>query len=459
MNVLQALKRFGRFVDSLPVERRDRFIDRMQDMADAGKFKESEHPRGKGEKGGQFVKKGEGGSGTGKATAAKAAHATSPKNFKPAPQAQIKPYSVEKFRAPKKGDKIVGIDPDTLKPKLDKDGKPSKFAWTNVKVNPDPKGDVAYVGINGYGKPSVAYTPAFFEKQKAIREKEWPKWAIAAKVPPVWTDIKLAPGPDSDVLATGVDATGKRTALYSPQFKESNNKQKHARVKELDAKIDKIYARLDKDRQSKQVNSYGNHELRQVAQVASLIAQMGLRPGGDASSGAAKKGKIQSYGALDLESKHVVKDGRNEKVYLRFIGKKGQPNEFLVSDPNTVKWLLEAKRVADLPDSEDHQSHEGYLFPWATKSSLSKYTKSIGAAKTKDFRTRIGTTAANDIISEMAAPKTAKEFKKMRESVGELVSNRLNNTKAVALSAYIDREVFKNWAAGLSKADQGIIKW
>ena len=42
-----------------------------------------------------------------------------------------------------------------------------------------------------------------------------------------------------------------------------------------------------------------------------------------------------------------MRDGRNGNLYLRFTGKKGQPNEFLISDPKIEKWLEQAKADAE----------------------------------------------------------------------------------------------------------------
>jgi DNA topoisomerase IB len=57
----------------------------------------------------------------------------------------------------------------------------------------------------------------------------------------------------------------------------------------------------------------------------------------------------------------------------------------------------------------------------------------------------------------MKPPKTAKEFKAKRDEIGTMVSERLCNTRSVALSAYIAPSVFQQWKKDLSKADQEIV--
>lgn len=426
----------------------DEIDDPVEETGEDAEWEESKHPRGQPGNSGQFGSGGghasqpgenrgesqhQRGGGTNRSsggTGAKGESVTSPKDFKLAAQASIRPYDESKFRKARASEKTPG-------------------GWTNVKVNPDPKADVEMVGVNQYGKPSVKYSASFYAKQKVEREK-WPAWAKKAKIPMPWTEIKLAPSPDSShILATGIDAVGVRKAIYSPNYVENQTKQKHERVKELDSHIDKVYAKIEKDGKS------SDDEVQQHAQCGELILKYGLRPGGSSI----QRGSVKSYGAIDLESKHVVRDGRNGKLYLRFTGKKGQSNEFLISDPNVEKWLVEAKERADRPASKGWQSYEGFLFPWVKKSSLQRYSNSLGSDNSKDFRTRVGTNYGKQFVAELKAPKTAQEFKKQRQAVGYLVSKKLCNTRAVALSAYINREVFKGWVNGLSKDDQALVKW
>jgi hypothetical protein len=46
-------------------------------------------------------------------------------------------------------------------------------------------------------------------------------------------------------------------------------------------------------------------------------------------------------------------------------------------------------------------------------------------------------------------PKNAKEFAKARNMVGDKVSEKLGNTRAVALASYVPPEVFSGWKSKL----------
>lgn len=420
---------------------RMRVVARDSSSISDSDFSESDHPRSKGgEHGGEFVKKGSGGSAaTGRGTRAKGSTVTSPSSFKLAPQATIRPIVESKLV------ELRGADIPT--------------GWLSAKSNPDPKADITYIGTNDAGNRAVRYSKLFYEKQKVARE-EWPDWAKAAKVPPIWTEIKLATGPDSKILATGVDTTGKRKALYSPEWERQQHAKKHARVKKLEAGIDKVYSRIERDRKSPDV------EVRQQAICNELILKYGVRPGGSLE----QKGKEFHYGATTLRAQHIVQDGRNGKLYVRFIGKSGKANEYQVDDPILEKQLLKAKSEA-LQNRKDNPSDpawkEEWLFPWTSASGLTKYNQEIGKGagfnfKTKDFRTRVGTNQARTQVAEMKAPKTAREFKQKRDAVGDYVASKLNNTRAPALKAYIERSVFGKWFSGLSEAEQEIVnekKW
>jgi DNA topoisomerase I len=63
--------------------------------------------------------------------------------------------------------------------------------------------------------------------------------------------------------------------------------------------------------------------------------------------------------------------------------------------------------------------------------------------KVKDLRTWTGTAVAIQALKDLPPPKNAREFKMLRNEVGDRVSRVLGNTRTMALGAYIDPTVFK----------------
>lgn len=151
-----------------------------------------------------------------------------------------------------------------------------------------------------------------------------------------------------------------------------------------------------------------------------------------------------SAGILTMRAENIQEE--DGKTYLRYIGKESKPNSFEVDDPEIKEWLKKAK-----DEAINKKDHEGFIFPWADQAGANKFSKSVGATKTKDFRTRIGTNRAKEIMVSMPPPKTADEVKKAKLYVGRYVGYRLQNTPSAALQSYVDPRLFAEWdkAAGI----------
>ena len=52
-------------------------------------------------------------------------------------------------------------------------------------------------------------------------------------IPPAWTDVWIAPYPNSHIQATGVDAAGRRQYIYHPNWREQKDRIKFDRALRL----------------------------------------------------------------------------------------------------------------------------------------------------------------------------------------------------------------------------------
>src|SRR5262245_60786883 len=52
----------------------------------------------------------------------------------------------------------------------------------------------------------------------------------ALAIPPAWTDVWIAPEPDAHLVATGVDARGRKQYLYHPAWREAADVAKFDRL-------------------------------------------------------------------------------------------------------------------------------------------------------------------------------------------------------------------------------------
>jgi DNA topoisomerase I len=255
---------------------------------------------------------------------------------------------------------------------------------------------------------------------------ELPEHIKALKLPLAWTDVKINPDSKADLLAQGKDAKGRLQSVYSDSHNMRTAAAKFSRIRELLTKRDKIFAQNSANLQSADANTKEN------AAVSQLIHSTGIRPGSDSDTGAKKK----AYGATTLQGQHVTQD-KDGNVVLKFTGKKGVDLSIPITDSQVATMLLERKKAA---------GDTGKLFN-TDDSKLRDYTHTLdgGGFKTKDFRTLKGTSTAIDQIKALPSPKNEKEYKAAVKKVATAVSQKLGNTPAIALQAYIDPTVFSGW--------------
>jgi DNA topoisomerase-1 len=257
--------------------------------------------------------------------------------------------------------------------------------------------------------------------------ESWPEHIKALKIPPAWTDVKVASDPSADLLAIGVDKAGRKQYVYSEKFAKTQAAIKFARIQSLEKDLPMIEGQLGELRKST------DQKTMDLADCTTLIMKMGIRPGSDDDT----KAKVQAYGATTLQGKHVVSEGG--KVRLVFTGKKGVAVDLPVEYPDLAKTLAErAERAGE----------DGEIFSSVNDKNLREFVRGqldgFGYSP-KDFRTRIGTVEAQRLVSELPVPTNEKEYRKAVLAVAKQVAQRLGNTPVVALTSYIAPQCFADW--------------
>lgn len=246
-------------------------------------------------------------------------------------------------------------------------------------------------------------------------------------IPPAWTDVHYSPDPGADLLVTGLDEAGKLQYIYSKDHKAASHAAKFAKMQELARNIAKIKAENEANLSKKAV--------REEAACLKLIMATAVRPGSEE-----RRGTVQAYGATTLEGRHVVQEG--QKVFLRFVGKKGVHINIEVRD----------KEVAAMLVSRAKRGKNKALFK-TDRHKLRLYAASLGPGGflPKDFRTFLGTTLALREMKKRPAPRSEKEYRRSVNDVGRAVAARLGNTFKVALANYINPAVFLVWRSAWSR--------
>jgi len=233
-------------------------------------------------------------------------------------------------------------------------------------------------------------------------------------VPPAYTNVRISDDPNADLRAVATTPKGKTFYLYSKAFRARNDAKKWTRVRKLNAKMEKVEARIDRDAQA------GNG----IAICARLILQTGLRNGGE------PQGDKPSFGASSLLLEHCSVHGN--VVRLQFPGKHAVPQDVKVEDAMFAAYVRS-------------RSGEVKLFDHDASQTL-RYMKSVGAAKVHDLRTWRANVLAQMLVEELLKlekPTSAKARKIFQKAVAERVAEVLGNKPAQALKSYIDPKVWE----------------
>ena len=240
----------------------------------------------------------------------------------------------------------------------------------------------------------------------------------AIALPPAYGDAWFCPAPNGHILATGIDAKGRKQYRYHPEFRAMREGEKFDSCLAFGKLLPLVRKRVDEDLCGRKLTKE-----RAVASVVRLLDLGAVRVGNE---GYAKANK--SFGATTLRRRHAEVTGRT--LRLRYKGKGGKQRDVVLSDSSLSRMV---RNMQDLPGQ-----------------NLFKYVDDEGEIAT------VGSSDVNDYLAEcMGRRFTAKNFRTWHGSVMALsclldgegampikalldcVAERLGNTPAVTRKSYI----------------------
>lgn len=239
-------------------------------------------------------------------------------------------------------------------------------------------------------------------------------------VPPGWKSVQLNADPKAALQATGRDDAGRKQYRYSAEHSEAKAAEKFARVKEFDHQLPEIRKSI----------ASGLSVGDPAAAVLAMIDKTGFRIGSESDTGA----KVKAFGITTLQAEHVKVTG--DSISLGFVGKAGKMNVKTIDDPELASYVRERLNKISPGDQ---------VFP-VSDGQVRSYMKTFAPDfSPKDFRTWRGTSEGLAAVKSLPQPRNEREYQKTRAMVGDMVAATLGNTRAVALSSYIDPAVFAPW--------------
>jgi DNA topoisomerase I len=247
----------------------------------------------------------------------------------------------------------------------------------------------------------------------------------ALRIPPAWTDVRVAVSPSASVQAWGFDAKGRKQYRYHDRAVERGQLRKYYRVRRLARDLPRIRARLDADL------ARATLDARHVAAgVVRLISEGFFRVGNERYAE-----ENATFGVATLRKEHVVL--HDDRAVFHYVGKKSIEQHQTVCDPA----LLEFVRALALTP--------GYrLFRWCdddgewrdlTARDVNAYLHELlGVPYTaKDFRTWGGTLRVATILADLGPPPSEREARRNVITALRLVAAELGNTPAVCRASYV----------------------
>ena len=240
----------------------------------------------------------------------------------------------------------------------------------------------------------------------------------AIGLPPAYADAWFAADPEAHILATGIDARGRKQYVYHQDFVAARDTRKFSACAGFGRALPRIRAKVDRDLASRTLSRE-----RAVASIVKLLDSGRIRVGSEAYVKANR-----SFGATTLRRRHArVHGGR---LMLRFRAKSGRMCTLNVTDRRLIRFV---KKMQDLPGQHlfQYQADDGEFHP-VTSTDVNAYIHdAMGETYTaKDFRTWAASALAFEWLIAAEPPL------KLREMLAH-VAEHLGNTPAVARKSYI----------------------
>ncbi|MBC2667401.1 DNA topoisomerase IB [Novosphingobium flavum] len=246
----------------------------------------------------------------------------------------------------------------------------------------------------------------------------------AVALPPAYEHAWFCPDPGGHLLATGIDARGRKQYRYHPAFRLTRESAKFDSTARFGRLLPRLRARVEHD-----LALTSLCRDRAIASVVRLLDTGAIRIGNEAYA------KInRSFGATTLRMRHARLRGR--VLRLSFAAKSGKAAELALTDPALLRFV---RAMQDLPGQHlfQYMDDGGAACP-VTSSDVNAWLREVmGEAVTaKQFRTWHASVLAFERLA-------GADGKVSLKALAAEVSDRLGNTPAVARKSYIHPAVLE----------------
>lgn len=284
----------------------------------------------------------------------------------------------------------------------------------------------------GAGKGWVYYDP----KGSLITDQAEKRRLNAIALPPAYSDAWFCPAPNGHILATGIDAKGRKQYRYHPDFRAERESEKFDKCLAFGNLLPLVRKQVDEDLKGRKLT-----QERAVASVVRLLDLGAVRVGNE---GYAERNK--SFGATTLRRRHAEVTGKT--LRLRYKGKSGKLREVTLTDGTLARMV---RRMQDLPGQNvfKYVDEDGEVQA-VDSGDVNEYLETCMGERftAKNFRTWHASVMGFECLR-------AGEGRMPMKTLLEYVAKKLGNTPAVTRKSYIHPAVLallddqENWRASL----------
>ena len=274
-------------------------------------------------------------------------------------------------------------------------------------------------GLPGITRRKAGRGWAYFDaKGERIADRDEIDRLNKIALPPAYLDAWYCPAENGHLLATGIDAKGRKQYRYHPDFRAHKEGEKFDATAAFGRLLPLVRKRVADDLKSPKLSRE-----RAVASIVRLLDTGAIRVGNEAY---AKDNK--SFGATTLRMRHVEVEGT--RLRLRFKAKSGKLCEMRITDRGLARFV---RKMQDLPGQQLFQylDDDGEAQPVGSAEVNDYLRETMGEDFTaKNFRTWHASAIGLETLAEAEGALSLK-------ALAEEVSERLGNTPAIARKSYI----------------------
>jgi DNA topoisomerase I len=264
------------------------------------------------------------------------------------------------------------------------------------------------------------------------------EWLSTIVIPPAWSDVWISPYENGHVLATGIDAAGRRQYIYHPSWRERMDRIKYDRALALAESLPTARRLVTIDLRREHPDKE-----RSLAAAFRMLDQGSLRVGSERY--ASEHG---SRGLSTLLCAHAHVSG--DDIELDFPGKSGQEWSSSIHDADLAHVIVGMKRRGPKARLLSYRPSAGAEWHPLSAEDINEYVKErVGDDfSAKDFRTLHGTVAAATELARLGPQPSAAGRKRAESRAIKAASEVLGNTPSVARASYVDPRLLDAYEHG-----------